>query len=145
MFIEKDLLWRCVQSCMVSSVTATEHVEPEVTISYWCDNLRGRVLFDPAMKILGSSEKFADITTLVEIGPHSALGGPIKSISSTNGFSHLSYCASLVYKVDSAHALLTTAGELYNQGLNHNWKAVNALPGTAHARYIPDLPAYQWN
>ena len=145
MFSEKDLSWRCVQSYMVSSVTAAEFFDPEITISYWCDNLRGRVLFDPAMKILGSSEKFADITTLVEIGPHSALGGPVKSICSVNGFSHLSYCASLVRKVDSAHALLSTAGQLYSQGLNLNWKAVNALPGTVNPRYVPDLPAYRWN
>lgn len=148
----KDLGWRRPPGPMVSSVTATEHPDLDISIEYWCENLRGRVRFDSAMQYLGSAEQFAEITTLVEVGPHSALGGPIKGICASYGFGHLSYVPSLIRGKDGCTSLLTAAGQLYTQGLDLDWAAVNAMPGSPSTnnskkfspRYVPDLPSYQW-
>ncbi|RYP10765.1 hypothetical protein DL764_000461 [Monosporascus ibericus] len=126
-------------------------------ISYWCDNLRNRALFNSAMQMLGSSEKYADVNALLEIGPYAALGSPVKQICSANGF-EISYVASLTRGADSATALLKMVGEMYNRGLDMNFEYVNSMKTLAPSptavtynkkrnapHYLPDLPPYQCN
>lgn len=151
-----ELEWRYPIRSMISSVTGTEFTEPQASIVYWCDNLRNRVLFDSAMTTLGSSEAFSDINTLIEIGPHSALAGPIKQICAVNSFSHLAYLASLSRGANSANELLKTAGELYVKGVDIKFEVLNSLDSherfgdlkdqrCSKPRFVPDLPPYQWN
>jgi len=152
-----DLTWRRPFADMVSSVTAMEYDEFDVSIEYWCDNLRNRVLFDPALNTLGSSKRYSDVSILLEIGPHSALGGPVKQICAEYGFEHLSYSSSLLRGVDSAMALLKSAGGLWLQGVDVDFDQVNSMTNCGSTspngftkkqgspRFIPDLPPYQWN
>ena len=150
-----DFNWRRSKTDMISSVTGTEYSDDNVSISYLCSNLRNRVLFDSAMNTLGNSESFADGGILIEIGPHSALKGPIKQICSVKGFNDLDYAPSLVRGTDSAVALLKTAGALFNKGsIELDFKAINMLENSTSVqpikqrgipRFIPDLPTYQWN
>ena len=154
---EVDVSWLRPYAGMVSSLTGSEMTASHLPISYWCDNLRNRVLFNSAVQVLGSSENYADVNILVEIGPHTALGGPVKQICVANGFEK-HYVASLVRGRDSAAALLKTAGELYVKGLDVNLELVNSVKKSAPSpvamtmnkkrnapRYLPDLPPYQWN
>ncbi|RYP25027.1 hypothetical protein DL765_000255 [Monosporascus sp. GIB2] len=149
--------WRRHPAGMVSSVMASEITSSQLSISYWCDNLRNRVLFNSAIQVLGSSEKYADVNVLLETGPHAALKGPVKQICNANGFEK-SYVASLTRGADSATALLKTVGEMYNRGLDINFEYVNSMKTSAPSptamtynkkcnapRYLPDLPPYQWN
>ncbi|KAI2041594.1 hypothetical protein LOZ39_001456 [Ophidiomyces ophidiicola] len=147
--------WRRPQAHMVSSVTGDILPDSELSISYLCDNLRSRVLFNSAVTTLGKSELFSDVNMLIEIGPHSALGGPVKQICAINGLDHLSYTPSLVRGADCALSLLKTAGELFNKGANDlDFEAINSIRDSTSLRitkqhdmprYIPDLPPYQWN
>nr|POE93173.1 highly reducing polyketide synthase curs1 [Quercus suber] len=150
---ETDQSWRRPLVGMVSSVTATEVESSELSISYWCDNLRNRVLFNQALTALGSAPQYASVNILVEIGPHAALGGPIKQIVKSNDFD-MQYICSLKRGTDSASALLKTVGELYVRGLEIDFDLVNAFDhpvspvvskGRIGPRYLPDLPHYQWN
>ena len=150
-----DFDWRRPTKNMISSVTGAEYLDKNASIGYWCDNLRSRVLFDSAMNTLGSSKSFSDVSMLIEIGPHSALGGPVKQVCSVKGFNHLGYVPSLVRGSDSAIALLRTAGELFNRGADElDIKTINSIENSRSSsiiklrdapRYIPDLPPYQWN
>ncbi|KAL9121427.1 MAG: hypothetical protein Q9187_002019 [Circinaria calcarea] len=149
-----DFEWRQPKAPMVSSVTGKLYTRDDISIQYWCDNLRSRVLFDSAMTTLGQSELFSDVSYLVEIGPHSALAGPIKQICSANEFSHLAYTPTLTRGCDSSVALLKTAGELYIKGLSVDFQQINRIEDSADPlsgrkqnlpRYLVDLPPYQWN
>ena len=152
-----DFTWRRPYAGMVSSLTGSELTASHLPISYWCDNLRNRVLFNSAVRTLGTSEKYADVNTFVEIGPHTALSSPVKQICAANGFEK-HYIASLVRGRHSDIALLKTAGELYLKGLNVDLELVNSVKKSAPSpvaiamnkkrnapRYLPDLPPYQWN
>ncbi|KAL4895733.1 ketoacyl-synt-domain-containing protein [Aspergillus ambiguus] len=150
-----NLSWRRPKAAMISSVTGIQYTVDDVPISYLCDNLRSRVLFDSALATLGNSERFSAVNLLIEIGPHSALGGPIKQTCAVKGFSHLGYIPSLVRGVDSAISLLKTAGEVFNKGfVDIDFKVINQVDRSGLHRspkkhdtplYIPDLPPYQWN
>ena len=144
--------WRQPSATMVSSVTGELLADGDVSIQYWCNNLRSRVLFNSALATLGN--EFSDVRCLVEIGPHSALAGPIKQICSTNQFSHLNYTPSLLRGSDSMVALLKTAGELYVKGVPVDMASVNKIVDPQDPqnfktrntpRYLVDLPPYQWN
>lgn len=152
--------WRRPCAGMVSSVTGLEldiETWEEIPIEYWCNNLRSRVQFNAAVRELGKSAQYADVNVLVEIGPHPALGGPIKQICTAN-HRDMHCIASLVRGFDGATALLKTAGELYLRGLEVDFEAVNSMKASAPTpvamafnkkrnipRYLPDLPPYSWN
>lgn len=152
-----DLTWRRPLVDMISSVTTSALPPSDLPISYWCENLRNRVLFNGAIQTLKSGA-FARINALVEIGPHAVLGGPIKQICLAQNLEHLSYTASLVRGSDSATALLRTAGELFLKGIDVDLDLVNIAKTPASSptaavhskkrntpQFIPDLPPYQWN
>ena len=159
---ETQLGWRRPVVGMVSSVTGAVVQATELPITYWCDNLRSRVLFDRALTTLGATPDFADVNILVEIGPHAALGGPVKQIVAAREYD-MQYVASLTRDTDGALALLRTAGELFNRGFEVAFDQINSLEATPTAgermvetaktsirardgpRYLPDLPHYQWN
>ncbi|GJC78246.1 reducing polyketide synthase DEP5 [Colletotrichum liriopes] len=153
---ETQLSWRRPLVGMISSVTGTKLDDSELSISYWCDNLRNRVLFDKAVTTLGDkTSDFSEVNILIEIGPHAALGGPTKQIIQSNGYD-MQYVPSLMRNADSAHSLLRTVGELYNRGLKIEFSLVNSISSSSldspasgkHSkkpRYLPDLPHYQWN
>ncbi|KAF4176549.1 hypothetical protein CNMCM8927_000723 [Aspergillus lentulus] len=151
-----DLRWRRPRSAMISSVTgqpvgmATDSLPP----SYWSDNLRSRVLFDTAVRILGTDPAFQQVKCLVEVGPHSALAGPFKQICLSNKFEQLRYIPSLVRSKDDADQLLSVAGALFVANYPVDLEAVNAVEESktdlrfrmpkSH-RLLVDLPPYQWN
>lgn len=151
---EMHLTWRRPVANMVSSVTGELVEASHLPITYWCDNLRNRVLFNTALQVLGTTPELADVNILIEIGPHSALGGPVKQICAANDF-EMQYIPSILRGADGAVALLKTAGELYLRGLNIDFELVNNIEPSTPAtfsnkrhggpRYLPDLPHYQWN
>jgi acyl transferase domain-containing protein len=151
---EPDFLWRRPTIPMISSVTGSLYTEENISIEYWCQNLRSRVLFDSAITTLGQSELFSDVNCLVEVGPHSALAAPIKQICSTNEFSHLAYIPSLIRGSNNLIALFTTAGELFLRGFTVDFEQINSIEAFvklegSKKRYSPrclvDLPPYQWD
>lgn len=143
------------EATMVSSVTNT--VLPAGTIlneAYWSANLRSPVLFNQAVQTILTSEQFSHVDMLIEVGPHSAMAGPIKQIKAELKAVKLDYLPTLLRGQDSAVQLLKTAGELFlrNYRLDMGrvtWVETPSTPGAkasgAQGRTIVDLPPYQWN
>lgn len=137
---------------MVSSVTdkvlpANAQVKPE----YWSKNLLSPVLFNQAVQTL--THEFPDVDLLVEIGPHSAMAGPIRQIKSLIQRPELSYLPSLVRNADSAVSVLKLCGELFLRGHDLDMSRVTAIEESSTSgkvwltsgNFVVDLPPYQWD
>lgn len=138
---------------MVSSVTNTV-LGPNAVLDekYWSRNLRSPVLFNQAVQTLLANVEgsgLPEIDVLIEIGPHSAMSGPIKQIKALLKAESVDYIPTLLRGQDSAARLLSVAGELFL----HNYPLDMALVSTAYRTQpdeagpatIVDLPPYQWN
>ncbi|KAI0384272.1 putative polyketide synthase [Hypomontagnella monticulosa] len=151
---EDDLSWRRKRSGMVSSVTGQIIEGDTLPVGYWSANLCQRVLFDTAVKVLGSGNDFKDVGLVLELGPHSALAGPFKQICATAKFD-LAYIPSFVRNKDDANQLLSAAGSMFLAGYSVDLEKVNEAayaelqedsalkPKTQFL--LVDLPPYPWN
>ncbi|KAI1381386.1 putative polyketide synthase [Hypoxylon crocopeplum] len=141
---------------MVSSVHNA--ILPEMTVldhTYWSANLRSPVLFNQAVQTILTSEEFKDVDLMIEIGPHSAMSGPIKQIKAELKSEKLDYLPTLLRGTDSAVSMLKVAGELFLRGVRMDMERVtsayveertpNGKPNKTKGSVIVDLPPYQWN
>ncbi|TVY91260.1 Highly reducing polyketide synthase [Lachnellula willkommii] len=154
---------RKTKTIMVSSVTgAIIDADVLCTGEYWVQNMVSPVNFLGAMKECcsrpGSTSPtkkldrshLREIVThaLVEIGPHSALQGPIRDIlSSVNRGGEVSYASALVRNRSAVESLLATAGRLHCQGISLDVNALNLLESKESIvpRVLVDLPHYPFN
>ena len=74
----EDLQWRLPRARMISSVTGMELLADDLPDRYWTHNLRGRVRFGTAISNLAAHSSLEHVRYMIEIGPHSALAGPLK-------------------------------------------------------------------
>ena len=119
--------------------------------SYWVENLTSPVQFSKALRDLceprvGGKERGVDI--LVEIGPHSALRGPIRQILQTlnKDSQSIQYLPSLTRNEDSIIAMHHLAAHLFINGSHLNMGAINFPNQQATLpKILTDLPPYQWN
>lgn len=135
-------------------ITAESLVSPD----YWVQNLTSVVEFNgacakivtppkeiPAKKLGKRATSGLDITHLVEIGPHSALKGPIRDIlQDTASPKKPKYIPSLVRKVNAAVSFLDAVGALYCAGYPVDILRANILE--SYPRMMPpNLPQYPFN
>ncbi|KAF2173407.1 hypothetical protein M409DRAFT_61833 [Zasmidium cellare ATCC 36951] len=120
---------------------------------YWKENLESPVLFTQALEVLLNNEELS-LNTILEVGPHSALAGPIRQIRDKLGKSSkdLDYIATLVRGENATTRLLDLAGSLFIKGHSVNLENVNAIErkvgGTIQkfiGKTLVDLPRYNWN
>lgn len=139
---------------LYSCITGELLEEDEIPFSHWRANLESPVLFDQATRLLLASQP--TINYFVEIGPHSALAGPIRQITTSLGFdqARLTYLPSLIRGQDGVDNLLHLAGTLFTIGHPVDLVRVNATEvidrDTSEISYksgklLVDLPTYQWN
>ncbi|KAL5043621.1 hypothetical protein BDW71DRAFT_216220 [Aspergillus fruticulosus] len=106
---------------------------------YWRRNLELPVNFYSAVKSLIASQQPAD-QLFLEIGPHSALGGPLRQIfKTTKTKGRLDYSPSLVRGRNAVESALEMCGQLFLQAVDirmEQW----ARGGST----LTDLPAYPW-
>ncbi|KAL3478889.1 hypothetical protein BJX99DRAFT_268945 [Aspergillus californicus] len=124
---------------LFSSVTTTTITEPsELDAAYWRRNLESPVLFAPAMQ--GLLKKFKN-NTFIEIGPHSALSGPLQQIfRGVESKSELIYIPTLNRdENDSQQQLLSSAGLAHSSGIVVDLQTINGTGNT-----ISNLPPYPW-
>ncbi|KAF8846720.1 hypothetical protein BDZ45DRAFT_755700 [Acephala macrosclerotiorum] len=103
--------------------------------SYWVANLTQAVRFSEALTtMLGPANGHkTGVNMLVELGPHSALAGPVP------------YASALIRKKDAVRTAVDLAGALFGKGVTVNIGAVNfPKPGKPPALLV-DLPRYPWN
>lgn len=132
---------------MISSVLGEEVSYEQLGPFYWLQNFVSPVLFSDALKELvqPSNAPGPEIDLLVEMGPHSTLGGPIEQILSHHGVQDVAYQSVLRRGADAAETSLQLARELFHQGLSLDMARVN---GDVHLPSGPglltDLPPYPW-
>nr|QEO60268.1 polyketide synthase [Alternaria oxytropis] len=128
---------------MVSSVTGQEIVPELLGPYYWIRNLVSPVLLSDALSELvspiGTDETAVDM--LIEIGPHSALGGPVEQILSKKGIQNVAYKSALTRGQSSIETSLKLAVELFLEGVDLNAQHIN---GDTTCHLLLDLPPYPW-
>ncbi|KAJ0418662.1 hypothetical protein BJY00DRAFT_314811 [Aspergillus carlsbadensis] len=124
---------------LFSSVTSATITEPsELNASYWRRNLESPVLFSSAVRsILAKSKNRA----FLEVGPHSALSGPLQQIlRAAETKADLTYIPTLIRnESDSRAQLLATAGLAHSCGISVDLEAINGTGNT-----LGNLPPYPW-
>ncbi|KAL4863050.1 hypothetical protein BDV12DRAFT_189962 [Aspergillus spectabilis] len=122
-----------------SSVTGRFAEDTVFGAEYWRQNLESPVKFFPAVKELINSKQEAD-QLFLEIGPHSALAGPLMQIFKTTALKRrLTYLPSLIRGKDAVGSILEMCGQLHLQTVDINVEHLN--PG---ANILTDLPGYPW-
>ncbi|EHK42694.1 polyketide synthase [Trichoderma atroviride IMI 206040] len=114
--------------------------------SYWVENLTKPVLFSSAFKELYLGTE-PDI--VIEIGPHSALEGPIKQILKTISPQvalGVKYLPSLVRKQHATSSILNCAGSLFVKGHPINLREINRPnKGVRAPTLVADFHPYGWS
>ncbi|KAI1209352.1 fatty acid synthase S-acetyltransferase [Annulohypoxylon truncatum] len=105
---------------------------------YWRDNLESPVRFREAVISLLKHEVGKNAVFL-EVGPHSALAGPLRQIF-TEVSSPAPYVAAMARNQNCISSLLTAIGKLHSLNVPIDFGAVFPS-GTC----LPDLPRYPWN
>ncbi|KAM3425700.1 hypothetical protein BST61_g7637 [Cercospora zeina] len=130
---------------MVSSVMGA-HVDAEALGPfYWVRNLISPVLFSDALKELiipETNDGRPTVDTLIEIGPHGALAGPIEQILSHHGIENVDYKSMLTRNQNAQETVLRLGKELLLAGSPVSITKVN---GDEDSRFLTDLPPYAWN
>jgi acyl transferase domain-containing protein len=123
-----------------SSVTSETITDPsQLGASYWRRNLQSPVLFNGAIRSILDGSKISH--SFVEIGPHSALAGPLRQI-----FKSLALKTDPIYiptltrhAEDSRSQILHTVGCNHVYGIEVNWESINGNGET-----LFNLPSYAW-
>lgn len=121
-----------------SSVTTREvDVSSTLRADYWVSNLVSPVLFNTALNSLLSGSK--ESTILLEIGPHSALAGPIRQICSRLQ-RPCTYIPVQRRMTDCEVSFLSSVGKLYQEGVTVNLQ--HLFPT---GKVLSGLPTYPWD
>lgn len=147
---------------MVSSVTGLRVTGDELSApDYWVDNMISPVKFSAAVGQLcarstqGTRKKLdcshrnrPVVNVLIEIGPHSALQGPIRDIlSELPGGASISYTSVLLRQQPALHSILSSLGQLFCLGYPVDLGKVNRLSNETNKRprLLHDLPEYPFD
>ncbi|KAK8017706.1 hypothetical protein PG993_014032 [Apiospora rasikravindrae] len=103
---------------------------------YWQDNLERPVRFGPAVEKLLSQSP--DISTHVEIGPHSALAGPLRQTYKATG-ANIQYVSALIRGENDVDSILSCIGQLHCGGIKVQY------PTATECNVLTDLPTYPWH
>ncbi|KAH9209066.1 hypothetical protein DL95DRAFT_467116 [Leptodontidium sp. 2 PMI_412] len=141
---------------MFSSVTGKSVYSNEVTLKYWRQNLESPVLFNQAAQKLFT--EVSEVDHVIEIGPHPALGGPLKDIRAAINYSpeRLVSLPTLKRGGNGVENVLHLVGTLFISGYPVDIGQLNAKESIgekdgkaisvvrSEGNLIIDLPTYQW-
>ncbi|RDL31106.1 uncharacterized protein BP5553_09895 [Venustampulla echinocandica] len=133
-----------------SSTTATRLNSPEQLASpeHWVLNMLQAVEFEKSFHNMCFNESSKqDVDIVVEVGPHGALGGPVKQLLSLPAFEGrgISYFSCLLRGKNADETIHDLACDLLRRGLPVNMDAVNFPHGRGEVQALHDLPPYPWN
>ena len=147
---QTSALW--VSSVFPSKMQPGEDLSP----AYWRQNLVSPVLFSPAIEKLAKDSSLS-IGQLIEIGPHPALGGPLRQIRAAletqDGIKLPPCLGSISRGGDGLKNMLSLAGDLFIKNVAVDLAAINSVEfvdeegklGISSASIISDLPNYQYH
>ena len=133
------------QGEMWSSLTAGRIDPMTLNNEYWVNNLLAPVKFSQALgRLLETCT--SDSYSLIEVGPHSALRGPVEDLLAVLHKSHqTSYSSTLLRLQPATKTMLDLAGKLFSQGHKVNMSAVNLRHKATSEDVLTNLPPYVWN
>lgn len=105
--------------------------------AYWRANLESPVKFSTAVSALLKDSSGDQV--FIEIGPHSALQGPLRQIFKACNASSSTYCSALVRNTRSTQSILQCVGQLFIRGVPVDFSAM--APGSV----LTDLKPYPWH
>ena len=123
----------------------------ELDSGHWVRNIVQPVLFNDSLLNMclesPTSNATPSIDMLIEVGPHSALAGPIRQIMKRPQLKDLTvpYTSCLVRKEDAVKTTQAMASLLLSKGYPIDLGQVNFPMGTGKLQVLPDLPPYPWN
>ncbi|KAI9711405.1 MAG: Type I Iterative PKS [Chrysothrix sp. TS-e1954] len=134
---------------MISSVTG-DLVDPEqLGAYYWARNLTSPVEFADALVELvtggalpNEHSTSSTVDMLLELGPHSALGGPIQQILDASGIKDVTYACMIERNKDGTDTALDLAANLFTRGAPLNMQGVN---DDFECKTLTTLSPYPWN
>jgi len=147
----KTSVERCVYSSSVHGIIMEDTFRPGP--AYWRENLESPVRFNQALEALLTDETLK-INTVIEVGPHSALAGPIRQIRDglSRSSKDLEYISCLVRGENATTRMLDLAGSLFVKGYGVDLANVNAIERDhsgiierVQGKVLVDLPRYSWN
>ncbi|KAJ5297689.1 Acyl transferase/acyl hydrolase/lysophospholipase [Penicillium antarcticum] len=115
-------------------LTPTSSLGPK----YWKQNLESPVLFHSAISSILNHEIAANMVFL-EVGPHSALAGPLRQIQAQHSTT-CPYTSALRRKQNDVESFLAAIGDLHVLNADINFKRV-----IENGSILPDLPRYPWD
>ncbi|KAJ8071429.1 hypothetical protein OCU04_001750 [Sclerotinia nivalis] len=149
---------RCLQSLALPKTTDVKFhssllghlVEgPRLEAQYWVNNLTQAVRFSEAVTDMcaPTDENKTGVNMLIELGPHSALAGPIKQILKTCGKDAMKipYASALVRNKDAVETAIDLASTLFTKGATLELGAINITPPLNPPSLLIDMPRYPWN
>lgn len=132
---------------MFSSVTGKE-VNEGISLDgrYWAQNLTSPVLFSQGLQELcGQEYRGQPIDTVVEVGPHSQLGGPVKQIlKAMKKGGQVAYTSTLKRGKEADVSLLECLGLLHVQAASIPLRELNSN-GDGSPDLLVDLPPYPFD
>lgn len=121
----------------------------ELEPSYWVQNLTCAVRFNEAVQSMlePTDGHRTGVNMLLELGPHSALQGPLKQILKAVGgdAAKIPYVSALGRKKDAVETALGVAAALFIKGANLDFKAINFPKPVKPPMLLNDIPRYPWN
>jgi NADPH:quinone reductase-like Zn-dependent oxidoreductase len=141
---------------MLSSVTKERVHSAELGGSYWVRNMVSSVEFTAAVSQLANLSESNKArrrpvpikwTSLVEIGPHAVLKGPVTQIlkSVNASMASLPYHSLVSRNQHALRTSLETAGSLWSTGHDVDLAVVNSSVDSTTPTVVSDLPSYPWN
>ncbi|KAI0415269.1 putative polyketide synthase [Xylaria grammica] len=141
---------------MFSTVTGTSVTSSELGPSYWLRNLVSPVQFSksvgtifPALPSGGGRRQRGGlpVDTIVEIGPHSALQGPLRQILANNRRTdEVGYVSLLTRGKDAVVSSLEAVGYLWTRGYSLRTSRINRMETDSEpVQALIDLPNYPWD
>ena len=135
-----------------SSVEFNSTVFPGIQLAtnaeYWVQNLLSPVRFNDAVQKICSNQSDDSLRTdlFVEVGPHSALAGPLRQIcADLKPNLRPLYLSSIERRRSSVDSMLELASNLFNLGVEVDAGKINFASGKQDYQVLTDLPSYPWN
>lgn len=120
----------------------------ELTPEFFVRNIVQPVLFnDSVLNLCLDSSSAQSVDMLIEVGPHSALAGPIRQIMKRQQLKDLKvpYSSCLVRKENAVDTMQSLACQLLSKGYPLELSKVNFPFKAENLKALPDLPTYPWN
>jgi acyl transferase domain-containing protein len=141
---------------MLSSVTKKRVHSADVGGPYWVRNMVSPVEFTAAVTEIANLSESSKTrrrpvpikwTTLLEIGPHSVLKGPVTQILQkvNPSMATLPYYTLVTRNQNALRTSLDVAGSLWCTGHAIDLAAVNDCVDPSASKMVVDLPSYPWN